>query len=105
MQLSRRASSHPRNWCSGDWLDRTLGADVGGFPTAGLHHIVALPLKRWWFEDWFNNAHTMRALLLMNRLPTQYSKWTLKSPSLATLSKHFLYKPFSGVLSLPCRSS
>jgi hypothetical protein len=37
----------------GDWLDRTLGADVGGFPTAGFHHIVAFPLKRWWSEDWF----------------------------------------------------
>lgn len=37
----------------GDWLDRTLGADAGGFPTAGMHHIIAFPLKRWWFEDWF----------------------------------------------------
>jgi hypothetical protein len=37
----------------GDWFDRTLRADVGGVMTMPLMHILATPMKRWWFEEYF----------------------------------------------------
>lgn len=37
----------------GDWFDASERADVGGFPSDSLIHIVAMPLKRYWFENWF----------------------------------------------------
>ena len=37
----------------GDWFDRTIRADVAGFPADNLRQMTATPLKRWWGEDWF----------------------------------------------------
>jgi uncharacterized protein (DUF2235 family) len=37
----------------GDWFDASHRADVGGFGTDTLIHIVAQPLKRDWSENWF----------------------------------------------------
>jgi len=37
----------------GDWFDRATRADVGGFGTEGLAHVVAAAMKRQWSEDWF----------------------------------------------------
>ncbi len=36
-----------------DWFDKRERTDVVGFPTAGLRHFLASPLKRWWWENWF----------------------------------------------------
>jgi uncharacterized protein (DUF2235 family) len=36
-----------------DWLDKDERADVAGLPTAGLRHFLASPLKRRWWENWF----------------------------------------------------
>jgi uncharacterized protein (DUF2235 family) len=38
---------------NGDWFDKSIRTDPGGFGTDGLRHIVASPLKRWWLENWF----------------------------------------------------
>jgi hypothetical protein len=37
----------------GNWFDRTIRADVAGFPADNRRHMTATPLKRWWSEDWF----------------------------------------------------
>ena len=37
----------------GDWFDRTIRADVAGFPADNLRQMSATPLKRWWRKDWF----------------------------------------------------
>ena len=36
----------------GDWFDRTIRADVAGFPADSLRLASATPLKRWWRQDW-----------------------------------------------------
>jgi hypothetical protein len=35
------------------WFDKAIRTDVAGFPTDSWRHFFALPLKRWWFENWF----------------------------------------------------
>jgi hypothetical protein len=37
----------------GDWFDRTIRADVAGFPADNLAQLSATPLKRWWGQNWF----------------------------------------------------
>jgi uncharacterized protein (DUF2235 family) len=37
----------------GDWFDRTIRADVAGFPAGNLKQRSATPLKRWWGQNWF----------------------------------------------------
>jgi hypothetical protein len=37
----------------GDWFDRTIRADVAGFPADSFWQMIATPLKRWWGQDWF----------------------------------------------------
>jgi hypothetical protein len=37
----------------GDWFDRYTRADVGGFATDNIRHLLATPLKRFWRENWF----------------------------------------------------
>jgi hypothetical protein len=37
----------------GDWFDRNTRADVGGFATDNMRHLLATPLKRFWRENWF----------------------------------------------------
>jgi hypothetical protein len=38
---------------SGDWFDKSVRTDPGGFGADGFVHILASPLKRWWRENWF----------------------------------------------------
>jgi uncharacterized protein (DUF2235 family) len=38
---------------SGDWFDKGVRTDVGGFAGDSLLRYVASPLKRWWRENWF----------------------------------------------------
>jgi hypothetical protein len=35
------------------WFDKGILTDVRGFPTDHLRHYLALPLRRWWFKNWF----------------------------------------------------
>jgi hypothetical protein len=37
----------------GDWFDRAIHTDVGGFPADSVRHASATLLKRWWRENWF----------------------------------------------------
>ena len=37
----------------GAWFDKGKRTDVDGFTTDSVRHVVALPLKRWWRENWF----------------------------------------------------
>lgn len=37
----------------GDWFDRTIRADVAGFPANNLALHIATPIRRWWGENWF----------------------------------------------------
>lgn len=69
----------------GEWFDKGIRTDVEGFGVAGLQdwrHITASPLKRWWFENWFqpiarigkigNYEHVLRPaapLTVIDRLP------------------------------------
>ncbi len=36
------------------WFDRTVPADVGGFPNDGARHLLATPFKRWTLLNWFH---------------------------------------------------
>ncbi len=74
----------------GQWFDKGIRTDVAGFGIAGLndwHHIIASPLKRWWFENWFqpvarigkkgNYEHVLRPaapLTVTESLPEAESK-------------------------------
>lgn len=46
----------------GDWFDRTIRADVAGFPADSFRHAIATPLKRWWGQDWFKPIARIGAL-------------------------------------------
>lgn len=37
----------------GDWFDKDLRADVTGVARRPVAHILAAPIKRWWFEPYF----------------------------------------------------
>jgi uncharacterized protein (DUF2235 family) len=37
----------------GEWFDNGVRTDVAGFGTDSLRLVTASPLKRWWFENWF----------------------------------------------------
>lgn len=38
---------------SGEWFDKGIRTDVAGFAADSVQHFTASPLKRWWFENWF----------------------------------------------------
>ncbi len=35
------------------WFDKGERSDIAGFAAASLPHYLASPLKRWWWENWF----------------------------------------------------
>jgi len=35
------------------WFDQAIPTDVFGFPSDSFRHWSALPLKRWWGQNWF----------------------------------------------------
>jgi hypothetical protein len=37
----------------GDWFDHVMRADITGVASNSVQHLIATPLKRWWFENWF----------------------------------------------------
>jgi uncharacterized protein (DUF2235 family) len=37
----------------GDWFDKGTRTDVAGFPADSIRHYMASPLKRWWWQNWF----------------------------------------------------
>jgi hypothetical protein len=37
----------------GDWFDHVMRADIVGVASRSGRHLMATPLKRWWFENWF----------------------------------------------------
>jgi uncharacterized protein (DUF2235 family) len=38
---------------SGEWFDKGIRTDVAGFTADSMRHYMASPLKRWWWENWF----------------------------------------------------
>jgi uncharacterized protein (DUF2235 family) len=36
-----------------DWFDKSIPTDVAGFPADSFRHYSAMPLKRWWRENFF----------------------------------------------------
>ncbi|MDQ6703582.1 MAG: DUF2235 domain-containing protein [Pseudomonadota bacterium] len=36
-----------------EWFDKGIRTDVAGFTADSMRHYMALPLKRWWWENWF----------------------------------------------------
>lgn len=37
----------------GEWFDKNRRTDVAGFAADSVRHVMASPLKRWWWENWF----------------------------------------------------
>ena len=44
-----------REWY-GEWFDKNRRTDVAGFATDSVLQVIALPLKRWWRENWFQSV-------------------------------------------------
>jgi hypothetical protein len=41
------------NGTDGEWFDKDRRVDVAGFAADDWRHLPAVPLKRWWRENWF----------------------------------------------------
>ncbi|MDB5981853.1 MAG: hypothetical protein JWQ69_2868 [Pseudomonas sp.] len=53
IQLEKGANYQITLTTNGNWFDLAERADVGGFPTDTPIHVLAMLLRRYWFEPWF----------------------------------------------------